>query len=62
MRHLRKQKGYTNYEKFAFEHNISSSQYARYEMGKDIRMSTFFKLLDALGVSPQEFLGRGFEG
>ena len=60
LRQLRKQKGYTNYEKFAFEHNISSSQYARYELGKDIRMSTFLKVLNALDVTPQEFFAEGF--
>lgn len=59
---LRKAKGYSNYEQFAFEHNIGRAQYGRYEKGSDLRLSTFFKVLDALDISPAEFFGEGFGG
>lgn len=61
LRELRKAKGYTNYEKFAYEHDIASSQYARYELGQDFKMTTFLKILDALEISPLEFFSEGFD-
>jgi transcriptional regulator with XRE-family HTH domain len=34
---LRKAKVYSNYEQFAYEHNIGRAQYGRYENGSDLR-------------------------
>lgn len=56
---LRKAKGYKNYEQFAFEHGISRAQYGRYEKGQDLRFSSICKVLEALGVSFEEFF-KGF--
>lgn len=61
LQELRRAKGYTNYEYFAFEHNIPRAQYGRYENGQDMRMSSFFKVLKALEMSPKEFFSEGFE-
>lgn len=58
---LRIAKGYTNAEKFAYEHDISRSQYAQYEKGKDLRFSSLLKLLDCFGLSLQEFFSEGFD-
>ena len=58
---IRKQLGYTNYEYFAYEHNIPRAQYGRYEQGQDMRLSSFFKVLKALGVNPIEFFSEGFD-
>lgn len=58
---LRKMRGYTNYEIFAYENNISRAQYGRYEKGKDLNMSSFKKVLDALNVTPIEFFSEGFD-
>lgn len=58
---LRIQKGYTSYEYFAYEHNISRAQYGRYEKGEDLRYSSLLKVVKALGVSLQEFFSEGFE-
>lgn len=52
---LRIAKGYPNYEQFAYEHNISRSQYGRYEKGQDIRFSSLSKVLKALDVTFEEF-------
>lgn len=57
---LRKEKGYTNYESFAFEHNLPRAQYGRYEKGQDLRFSSLNKVLKALDVSFEEFFV-GFE-
>lgn len=57
---LRIQKGYSSYEQFAFEHEISRAQYGRYEQGQDLRFSSFLLVLNALQVSYQEFFSEGF--
>ncbi|MBL0053934.1 MAG: helix-turn-helix transcriptional regulator [Bacteroidetes bacterium] len=61
LRELRMSKGYSNYEYFAYEHNISRSQYGRYEKGEDIRFSSLIKLIKAFELTPSEFFKKGFE-
>ena len=58
---LRKARGYSNYEQFAYEHEINRSQYGRYENGEDLRFSSLLKVLRALDISLAEFFGEGFE-
>jgi len=59
LKELRMAKGYTNYEQFAYDHNIPRAQYGRYERGQDLRISSLLKVLRALEVSPSEFF-KGF--
>lgn len=61
VRALRKQKGFTSAEKFAYQNEINRVQYGRYENGSDLRLSSFFNLLLALDVSPIEFFSEGFD-
>nr|MBK9653501.1 helix-turn-helix transcriptional regulator [Bacteroidota bacterium] len=61
LRELRISKGFSNYEYFAYEHNISRSQYGRYEKGEDIRFSSLIKLIKAFELTPTEFFKKGFE-
>ena len=58
---LRLQKGYTSYEKFAYEHNIDRSQYGKYERGTDMQITTLVRLLVILDISIEEFFAEGFE-
>ena len=58
---LRKGKGYSNYEQFAYEHSIGRAQYGRYEKGGDIRLSSLLKLLHVMEITPAEFFSEGFE-
>jgi len=61
MRQLRVEKGYTNYEHFAYDHNIGRAQYGKYEKGRDdLRLSSLFKVLESLNISFEEFFGDGF--
>ena len=60
IRALRIARGYQNYEKFAFEHDISRSQLWRYENGEDLRLSSLIKILRALNISLADFFGEGF--
>lgn len=55
LRAIRKARGYSNYDRFAYENDISRSQYGRYENGSDMHLSTLLKLLEAHGVTVQDF-------
>lgn len=57
---LRIQKGYTSYEYFAYEHNISRAQFGRYERGEDLRFSTLIKIINAFDMTLEEFFAEGF--
>ncbi len=60
-RQLRLEKGYTNYEQFAFEHDLPRAQYGRYEKGADMRMSSFLRVLQAFDISIKDFFAEGFD-
>ena len=57
---LRIQKGYSNYEYFAYEKDIPRAQYGRYENGEDLRFSSLVKVVKAFDMSLQEFFSEGF--
>ena len=61
IKELRIKRGYTNYEYFAYENNISRAQYGRYERGEDLRFGTLIKIINAFEISVDEFFGEGFE-
>lgn len=61
IRSLRIQKGYSNYENFAFEHDIPRAQFGRYERGEDLRFSSLLKVLDAFDMTVKEFFSEGFD-
>ena len=61
LRYFRKLKGYTNYEHFAYEVNISRSQYGKYENGGNIKLSTLIKILDFMDVTLNEFFSVDFD-
>lgn len=52
---LRLKAGYTNAEKFAFEHNITRSQYANWEKGQDMLTSSILRIARIHDLSLQEF-------
>lgn len=58
---LRIKKGYTNYEYFAYEHNIPRSQFGRYERGEDLRYSSLLRVIKAFGMTLEEFFSEGFD-
>jgi len=61
LRELRIEQGFSNYEQFAFTHNLPRAQYGRYEQGQDLRFSSLLKVLKALDISLEEFFKEGFE-
>jgi len=60
IKELRIKKGYSNYETFAYDHNIPRAQYGRYEQGEDLRYSSLLRVTKALGISLEEFFSEGF--
>lgn len=58
---IRLQKGYTSYEVFAYEHNISRAQFGRYENGEDLRYSSLVRIIRAFDMSIDEFFSEGFD-
>lgn len=58
---LRIQQGYSNYETFAYEHNLPRAQYGRYEKGEDLRFSSLIKVIHAFDITIEEFFSEGFE-
>jgi len=61
IKNLRIAKGYSNYEFFAFEHQISRAQYGRYERGEDMRFSSLIKIVKAFDMTLEDFFSEGFE-
>lgn len=61
IRQLRIEKGYTSYEYFAYEHNISRAQFGRYEKGEDMRYTSLLKVAQAFGMTLEQFFSDGFE-
>ena len=60
IKQLRIDKGYSSYEYFAYEHNISRAQFGRYEKGQDLRYSSLIKVIAAFEMSVQDFFAEGF--
>lgn len=53
---LRIKKGYSNHEKFAFEHDIDRVQYGRYERGvADMQYTSLLKVVRAFDMTLDEF-------
>ena len=55
VRELRKAKGYTSYETFAFDHDIPRVQYGRLEKGVNFRIATLMRILDIHKIALEEF-------
>jgi transcriptional regulator with XRE-family HTH domain len=61
LKEIRMERGYTNYEQFAFDNELPRAQYGRYEKGQDLRFSSLVKVLKALDISLEEFFSKGFD-
>jgi transcriptional regulator with XRE-family HTH domain len=60
IRSIRKELGYSNADFFAYQNDITRSQYSRYENGEDIRFSSLMKLIKGFKMTPAEFFREGF--
>lgn len=55
LKYLRIQKGYGNYEDFAYEADIARAQYGKYENGANIMITTLVKILKFHNMTLAEF-------
>ncbi len=55
IKQLRKDKGYTSFQSFAFEYELNRVQYWRIESGKNITLKTLIKVLDIHKISLEDF-------
>ena len=61
LKQIRKQKGYTNYEHFAYQHGFNRVQYGRYENGANISLKTLCKIIKAFDMTLESFFSEGFD-
>jgi transcriptional regulator with XRE-family HTH domain len=61
IQYLRKKKGYTSQETFAYDNGYTLSYYSRIERGEDIRFTSLIRVCKALGVNIKTFFGSGFD-
>ncbi len=55
IKELRIKQGYTAYEKFAFDHDLSRVTYGEHEKGKNMTLSSLLRILDIHKISLEEF-------
>ena len=55
IRQLRLEKGHDSYEHFAYDNDISRSQFGKYEHGADVRFTTIIKIVNGLDISLEDF-------
>lgn len=58
IKEIRRKQGYTSLYDFAYEHEISRGQYARFEQGANMTFINFMKVAKAFGITLSEL----FEG
>jgi len=61
IRGLRKAKGYTSAETFAYENGFARAMYGRYENGKNIQFITLVRLANCFEIALDEFFSEGFD-
>mgnify|MGYP000461587565 CR=1 FL=1 len=61
LKQLRKAKGFSNYEQFAYTYELSRAQYGRYEKGANISFKTLLKIIEIHKISIKEFFAEGFD-
>ena len=61
LRDLRIKKGFTSLEIFAYEHGFGRAQYGRYELGRDLQMTTLIRLVNCFDMTLEEFFSEGFD-
>lgn len=55
IKQLRKEKGFTSFESFAYEYEINRVQYWRIESGKNMTLKTLIKVLDIHKITLEDF-------
>jgi transcriptional regulator with XRE-family HTH domain len=57
IKELRLKAGYTAADKFAYENEIGRSQYAAWEAGQDMKISSLLRVLKSHNMNIEDFFG-----
>lgn len=60
LKKLRIEKGFTSYENFAYENDLSRIQYWRMEKGTNFTIKNLLKILEIHKISIEEFFSEDF--
>ncbi len=55
IKELRVKAGYTSYETFAFEHNLSRKSYWEWEKGSNYKFETIIRIIDIHNITLEDF-------
>lgn len=55
IKEMRKHSGFSNYENFAFEHDLNRVHYGRMETGTNFTFKSLVKILEIHKISPEDF-------
>jgi transcriptional regulator with XRE-family HTH domain len=55
LREVRRKKGHSSYEYFAYEYDLNKVTVGKAEKGENIKLSTLLKIMEILEISPEEF-------
>ncbi|PWG78104.1 helix-turn-helix domain-containing protein [Pararcticibacter amylolyticus] len=62
LRNIRKNRGYSNSDEFAYAYGLNRSQYGKYEAGsEDMRISSLVKTLEKIKVPLNEFFNEEYD-
>ena len=61
LKNLRKATGVSRAELYAYEIDMASAQYTRYERGEDMYVSTLVRLIKEHKLSLKDFFSEGFD-
>jgi len=60
IKQIRKERGYSSQEIFAYDNDYTLSYYSRLERGENIRFTSLVKVCKALNVDLNTFFSKGF--
>ena len=61
IKNLRKAKGFTNPDKFSYEHGLNRSQYGKYEAGStNLTIGTLITILNCFNITLSEFFNEEY--
>ncbi|HEY9084197.1 MAG TPA: helix-turn-helix transcriptional regulator [Vicingaceae bacterium] len=61
LKELRKSKGYSSQETFAYDAEIPRALYGKYEKGANLTIASLFRIIKFHGLTFEDFFSKGFD-
>ncbi len=61
LKELRKSKGYSSQETFAYDAEIPRALYGKYEKGSNLTIASLFRIIKFHGLTFEDFFSKGFD-